>query len=36
MQHGDPRLGRLLLEALRREATEKKYFLIARRAAALL
>jgi len=35
LRQGDPQ-GRVLLEALRREATEKKYNLFAQRAAALL
>lgn len=35
LEQGNPR-GRIMLEALRREASAKKYHLVARRAAALL
>ena len=36
LRHGDPRVGQLLLEALRREAGDKGFRLVAGRAAALL
>jgi len=36
LRHGDPRVGQILLAALRREAGEKGFRLVAGRAAALL